>query len=786
MRPDGKPEGLRQSMSWVHTYTGLLLGWLLYAVFFTGTFSYFRSEVNDWMRPELHRVVYNDQAVERTLAALQERAPDATSWTLNLPGPRRVAMSASWRGTDPATGRAANGNITMDPGTGEQLSPRRTSASNFFYRFHFELHWFSRTNGRLIVGFATMLMFIAIISGVITHKKIFSDFFTFRPKKGQRSWLDAHNATAVLALPFHIIITFSGLILIAGTLTPSFTFQGLGGADQRGGGGGGGRGAAVTAPGGPGGQAGQGGQQGGQGNQRVALNTPGGAGGPGGQVNREAAGNNALRTGAGPEGRGAGNVENRGNPGAERGGNPTRTAAGPEGRGGNPAERGGQPANVGDSGNAGGERANTGGGNVARVAAGGQERGGQQGGQPGGQQGGRQGQGGQGGRGDGQPGGGNAAPQAGSQASARAPLAKAPMAPVLTMLHEASQHWAVNGVNSLTINDPGTVKAVVSFNERYSNSLLSGGRGGGRTMRFNGVTGELIEATETQPSTASFVRKIRNAIVAIHEGRFAGEVTRWLLFLSGVLGTFMAASGMVLWVVKRLPERKKLGRTPIPHRIVELLNVGAIAGLSIAMASLFWSNRLLPADLANRGTWEVDIFFYVWGVCLLHPLFFSHRNAWLQQMSLAALMYGLLPILNPLTGGAPLWQTIPNGQWSVAHVDLILLAMAALHGGIVWWLLKKPAAKPVPGAAKAPPVGAKLPPAGATPGGKPPPKAAPKPPPSLPPRPAPVPGGMVPAMAKVAGAMATPMGASAASLAPAAAVVSSLVDAAAPILEHAS
>src|SRR5256885_4150372 len=55
--------------------------------------------------------------------------------------------------------------------------------------------------GRWIVGFATMLMFVAIITGVITHKKIFTDFFTFRPRKGQRSWLDAHNATAVLALP---------------------------------------------------------------------------------------------------------------------------------------------------------------------------------------------------------------------------------------------------------------------------------------------------------------------------------------------------------------------------------------------------------------------------------------------------------------------------------------------------------------------------------------------------------------------------------------------------------
>ena len=48
-----------------------------------------------------------------------------------------------------------------------------------------------------------MFMLIAIVSGVITHKKIFIDFFTFRWGKGQRSWLDAHNASGVLLLPFY-------------------------------------------------------------------------------------------------------------------------------------------------------------------------------------------------------------------------------------------------------------------------------------------------------------------------------------------------------------------------------------------------------------------------------------------------------------------------------------------------------------------------------------------------------------------------------------------------------
>ncbi|WZB73386.1 PepSY-associated TM helix domain-containing protein [Achromobacter xylosoxidans] len=97
----------------------------------------------------------------------------------------------------------------------------RRRGGDFFYRFHFELEigfpW-----GRWLASIAGMFMLVAIISGVITHKKIFADFFTFRPKKGgQRAWMDGHNALSVLGLPFHLMITFSGLVLFMGMLMPA-------------------------------------------------------------------------------------------------------------------------------------------------------------------------------------------------------------------------------------------------------------------------------------------------------------------------------------------------------------------------------------------------------------------------------------------------------------------------------------------------------------------------------------------------------------------------------------
>lgn len=529
MRPDGKPEGLRQSMSWLHTWCGLLLGWLLYAVFFTGTLSFFVDEITDWMRPELHQSQPNAQTAERAVAAMQKIAPDATTWTINLPGERQTAVEASWRAPGAAAGRAGTQRVQLDAGTGEVLTPRETRGGNFLYRFHFELYAMPRIWGRWIVGIATMFMFVAIISGVITHKKIFTEFFTFRPRKGQRSWLDAHNATAVLALPFHIIITFSGLLLLMSMLMPW-------GID-------------------------------------AVYN------------------GDAQKYFAESRGRAAGG-------GAER-----------EARGGRP--------------------------------------------------------------------------QAAEADEADEAAALAAIAPLMQV---AQARWPERGVGSIVVQRPGTPGATIELREQGARAIT---RGAGEKLLFDGVTGAPRTPPEARAPSAAQV--VSGTVMGIHLGRFADPGLRWLLFLSGVVGTVMAGSGLVLWVVKRLPERRKLGRTPRGHRLVEVLNIGAISGLSIATASYFFANRLLPVELAQRADIEIRCFFIAWSLCLLHGLLRPHRRAWLEQLWLAALAFAALPLLNAATGGTALPAAMLHGQWSVAGFDLVALAFAVLHGFAAWKLGKSAA-----------------------------------------------------------------------------------------------
>lgn len=202
-------EGFRQSMAWLHTWAGLILGWILFAMFLTGTASYFKPEISHWMQPELPvPTVSHAVAAENAAKYLQTVAPDSARWFIQLPG-REDVLRVSW--AKPAGGFETR---NLDPATGEAVMARETRGGNFFYRFHFELNMPPRT-GRWVAGIAAMVMFVTIISGIITHRRFFKDFFTFRPRKAaQRSWLDGHNVLAVLALPYHLIITYTGIITL--------------------------------------------------------------------------------------------------------------------------------------------------------------------------------------------------------------------------------------------------------------------------------------------------------------------------------------------------------------------------------------------------------------------------------------------------------------------------------------------------------------------------------------------------------------------------------------------
>lgn len=214
----------RQSMAWMHTWVGLLLGWILFFMFLTGTCGYFDTEIDRWMRPEQPPVTTRlpvVQSVAVGLERLQAMAPNAQRWYVMPPvGRESPDLRVIWQSPADTNGKAQRGDELLDPRTGTPIVTRETGGGQVLYRMHYELHYLPESFTTWLVGLCTMFMFLALITGIVIHKKIFKDFFTFRPGKRQRSWLDAHNVLSVVSLPFHLMITYSGLIFFASTWMP--------------------------------------------------------------------------------------------------------------------------------------------------------------------------------------------------------------------------------------------------------------------------------------------------------------------------------------------------------------------------------------------------------------------------------------------------------------------------------------------------------------------------------------------------------------------------------------
>ncbi|MBX7275263.1 PepSY domain-containing protein [Pseudomonas sp. ERGC3:01] len=507
-------EGFRQAMAWLHTWAGLIFGWLLFAIFLTGTLSYFKDEMTHWMQPEVRAYPLDDA---RSLAAaqtyLQQQAPNAARWFITLPDSRDPGLSVMWQDKlDPGK----RGNFihkVLDPVTGQPVQARESMGGEFFYRFHFQLQmpypW-----GRWLSTIAAMVMFVALITGIITHKKIFKDFFTFRPRKGQRSWLDGHNAVGVLVLPFHLMITYSSLVIFMNMVMPAPIAASYGS------------------------------------DSRAFFNEV------------FPAINNAPALG--------------------------------------------------------------------------------------------------------QPG---------------------KLLPLLPMFEQARTQWAGGHVGRLVVNNPSDVNASVNVVRAGSDSVV---QDFGSTLSFNGTTGELLRVSGEQSLPAA----ISGSFYGLHMGHFAGPVLRWLYFICGLAGTAMIGTGLVIWLGKRQLKHAKTSVMPFELRLVEVLNIASMSGLMLAIAGFFWANRLLPVSFAERSDWEINTFFIAWGLSLLHAVLRRGRQAWVEQLSLGALLFVAVPLLNALTTSQHLGVSLASGDWAMAGFDLTCLASGLFLAWAAWKMQHRTAPQP--------------------------------------------------------------------------------------------
>jgi uncharacterized iron-regulated membrane protein len=210
----------REAMNWLHTWAGVVLGALIFAIFWMGTLSVFDREIDRWMMPMTRFAAPSGSFSYDTIRPAADRlAIEAASpqWYAFAPTERVPTVQIGYRPASGFVGRH------IDPGTGAPLPDAGTwGGTRFIFPFHYRLHLTFWDIGYWLVGLAGMAMLALLVTGVVIHIRIFRDFFTFRPsRKAGRGVLDLHNLAGVLGLPFHLMITLSGLIIFFSIYFPS-------------------------------------------------------------------------------------------------------------------------------------------------------------------------------------------------------------------------------------------------------------------------------------------------------------------------------------------------------------------------------------------------------------------------------------------------------------------------------------------------------------------------------------------------------------------------------------
>ncbi len=212
---------LRPAMAGVHTWAGLLFGWLLYFMFVTGTTGYLDTEIDRWMRPELApapRLLAPAATAGHAIGYLQTHAPGAERWTIQLPVDRNEPyLKVQWQlpgdGPQPPP-------VWLDAASGAPMAVRDTGGGQALYQMHWRLHYLPAPASEWLVALACLALLLALLTGIVVHRRFFADFFTLRLGKGQRSWLDAHNLASVATLPFQLMISYSGLVFVMFSFMP--------------------------------------------------------------------------------------------------------------------------------------------------------------------------------------------------------------------------------------------------------------------------------------------------------------------------------------------------------------------------------------------------------------------------------------------------------------------------------------------------------------------------------------------------------------------------------------
>ncbi len=208
----------------LHTWAGILLGLLIFVLMLSGSVAVFHHELEQWQEPpeyhvhlktksriNLHQIVADHMAkaegeVEEVMIMLPRPHHPLLEINLNIHN-----HAEEVKGTEDEHQRVHTPLVLQNDGQLVEIADPEPGMAGFFTELHTHLHLPYQV-APYVLGPASLAMFVLLITGVFTHRKLFQKLFNFRLKRGRRViWTDFHTLLGVWALPFFIVIAITAI-----------------------------------------------------------------------------------------------------------------------------------------------------------------------------------------------------------------------------------------------------------------------------------------------------------------------------------------------------------------------------------------------------------------------------------------------------------------------------------------------------------------------------------------------------------------------------------------------
>ncbi len=211
------PSKFVSSMLAGHSALGLAFAALMYVLCISGSLIVLTDEMIRWDNPDTPAITEASpetmaKAVDAGIAAAAEHGTNDYV-VVSAPTPQTPYMNV--RFVNFTTGFEKN--YAADA-QGNLVSERREGVQHFLEHLHIFLH-LPRTIGLFVVGLSGVALLASVVSGTLSHPRIFRDAFAFRRGGSRRTQeADFHNRLSVWGLPFHIVVPLTGALLGLSTL----------------------------------------------------------------------------------------------------------------------------------------------------------------------------------------------------------------------------------------------------------------------------------------------------------------------------------------------------------------------------------------------------------------------------------------------------------------------------------------------------------------------------------------------------------------------------------------